>query len=361
MGSELKSGYTTGVHACAAIKGALARYFDKKHYEYTDIQLPGGESVRIEIEELHDSPELTAYLSQKGDNDDPDVTKGCKITASLSHDKNLFLLNPNLHEAYRFDFSKYSAYLHAGVGVGVATKKGLKVPPGFPAVNPVPLNMIKEVMAPYADRFESDLHLLLGVDNGDEIAKETANAKVGVLGGISILGTTGIVKPISNVALLDSIHAELNVTAAEGFDIVVLTLGNSAYQEALQKYHPTQVIEIGNFIYDTLQMLGETSLKNVHFIAGQGKMAKVAQGFKNTHNRYGETDFGQIAQWLEESDIPADVSDCGTVKGVMDTLDMPELKKKFKQILNDKAKNVLKRFLPDSAKEMEITTEISKA
>lgn len=361
MKAELKSGYTTGVYACAALKGALSRYLDKMHYEYADITLPGGDSVRIEIGDFRVSPEMTVYLSQKGDNDDPDVTKGCKIIATVANRKNLFQTNPIPHAPYRFAYSKHSIYIHAGEGVGVATKKGLKVPVGYPAINPVPLGMMERVLEPYANKLESDLHILIGVENGEEIAKETANAKVGVLGGISILGTTGIVKPISNEALLDSIHAELDVCAAENFDTVVFTLGNSAHQEALEKYHSTQVIEIGNFIYDTFAMLKEMPFEKAHFIAGQGKMAKVAQGFKNTHNRYGETDFTQVARWLDEAGIPVDVSDCGTIKGVMDTLELPELKEKFRQVLNARAGRVLKGFLPNSARKMEITTEISKA
>ena len=285
MNKKLRKGYTTGVHTSFAFSSALQAFLATNG--------------------------LVKSITHKMDNDDLDVTKGCEIVVSVSDKKEDLELNKMAHKPYIIG----SLELYAGVGVGVVTKDGLKPPKGFPAINPTPLKAIEEIYR----RFSSmkKIFCSISVSNGEELAKQTANAKVGVVGGISILGTTGFVKPISTDAYMDSIRTELGVAKANGYEQVVLTLGNSSFAYAKEHYDEMQIVEIGNFVYDAINMVKDLGLKKVVFICGIGKATKVMQGCKNTHNRFGSIDFvslkDKIAQRLG---IDVDIESTKTVKGI---------------------------------------------
>jgi cobalt-precorrin-5B (C1)-methyltransferase len=297
--SELKSGYTTGVSATFAFRVALEGYFA------TNL--------------------LSISKTNKMQNDDLDVTKGCEIVVSISENIDDLELNPISHKPYRFN----NIELYAGCGVGVVTKEGLKAPKGFAAINPTPLSAIKKV----AEDFEikKPLFATISVTNGEEIAKNTANAKVGVLGGISILGTTGFVKPISSDAYLDSIETELEFIKVNGLKEVIFTLGNSSLKEALNYHDKEQVVEIGNFIYEGIKRALKKDL-DIKLYIGVAKALKVAQGYKNTHNRFGEIDFEMFGKW-----IGVDLKDILTVKRVLELYDA----KKIKRLVKTMAKKQL--------------------
>ena len=291
MSKQLRSGYTTGTHATAVLVGAFCSVFLGEVYDMVQITLPSGEVAHIEI-----TKETTNIFSTiKGDNDDIDVTKGAKIRCQLtSHmPKGLKKQTPTI-----LDIDTHKLYIWAGDGVGVVTKKGLKIAPNFPAINPTPLKMMKENLAEFMGKIKTDSHAVFSVDDGEIIAKDTANAKVGVLGGISILGTRGIVKPVSSSAYIDSIEVEIDVAAEANKDVLVLTLGNSAVDEAKKHYDETNIVEIGNFVYDSLRLVKKHKFKKLVFITSVAKMTKVAQGFKNTHNKFGSIDFSEIKTWL---------------------------------------------------------------
>ncbi|MEY4505230.1 MAG: cobalt-precorrin-6A synthase, partial [Pseudomonadota bacterium] len=246
-----------------------------------------------------------------------------------------------------------------GLGVGVATKDGLKVKKGYPAINPAPLDCMCKIAKETLKKFDSPIYIAICVENGENIAKETANQKVGVLGGISILGTTGIVKPISNEAFLDSIKTEISVIAVDSKEII-LTIGNTAHKEAIEEYGEYKVVEIGNFVKDTIDAISQYQFTNITLIAGIGKMAKIGQGFKNTHNKYGDTDFNIVNGWLLELGINIDISEVKTIKGVFEKLENEVQRELFTNVLKEKAKNALLSFLPDKSS-MQIYTKLSKA
>ena len=281
--SELRKGYTTGVTALFAFKSALNIFLATKT--------------------------LTFATSKKMQNDDLDVTKGCKIVVTISDNKDDLPLNPLPHKPYTFNNIK----LFAGRGVGVVTKDGLKPPKGFPAINPTPLNAMKKIAKDL--KIEKTLFVSISVKDGEKIAKETANEKVGVIGGISILGTNGFVKPVSNKAYLDSIESELNFIKANGYKEVIFTLGNTSLKEALKVYSKEQVVEIGNFIYDGIKRALEKDL-DVKLYIGVAKALKIAQGYKNTHNRFGTIDFMEFGKWIGE-----DLTGVITIKRVLELYD----------------------------------------
>jgi cobalt-precorrin-5B (C1)-methyltransferase len=156
------------------------------------------------------------------DNDDLDVTRGCEIIVTLSHRKGDLSFNPIDHTPHTIG----TLELYAGIGVGIVTQKGLKPSIGFPAINPAPLQAMREIYL--RQEPAKPTYGTIAITDGEYIARQTANAKVGVMGGLSILGTTGWVKPVSNTAYLDSIATEIGFAKANGYETVVLTLGNRA-------------------------------------------------------------------------------------------------------------------------------------
>ncbi len=285
--APLKKGYTTGVHASFAFQSALNCFL-----------VTGLKSVS---------------KTNKMDNDDLDVTKGAEIVVTISDKLEDLELNPLEHSPYEIGSLK----LYAGLGVGVVTKDGLRPPKGFPAINPTPLKAISDIYANFCRDEDIPTYGSISVTNGEEIAKQTANAKVGVLGGISILGTTGFVKPISSDAYMDSIRTELGVAKANGYDEAVLTLGNSSFAYAKEHYDEMEIVEIGNFVYDALAIVGELEFQSAIFVCGIGKATKVMQGHKNTHNRFGQIDFEILKEQIStELQADVDIESTKTVKGL---------------------------------------------
>ena len=313
MSKELRSGYTTGTHATAVVVASVFEYFYGDILRSVDLELPSSLIATIEVQREQEN----SFSTIKVDNDDMDVTKGAKICATL-YEQEDFQVKKQRPACVKVGALKL--YLWAGEGVGVVTKAGLKIAPSYPAINPVPLAMIEQNLQNKLHKpLQGSLHIVISVENGEEIAKNTANAKVGVLGGISILGTRGIVKPVSATAYIESIATEISV-ASKNSEVVVFTLGNSAQDRALELYESVSVVEIGNFVYDALMLLEGYHFSKVVFITSVAKMTKVAQGYKNTHNRFGSIDFTQVKEMVESlgSSMQDDVV---TLKAVLESLD----------------------------------------
>ena len=312
---KLKSGYTTGVHTSYAFKSALSTFIA--------------------------CDELSISKSIKMDNDDLDVTKGCEIVVSVSNSFDNLKLNSIKHEPYIYEHNNTKLYIYASNGVGIVTKKGLKPPVNHCAINPIPLNAIQDVFEALSLKIDyKEIFCSVGVTNGEQIAKQTANAKVGVLGGISILGTKGIVKPISVDAYINSIEQELNFAKANEYKTIIFTLGNTAFKDVnkkIKKYEKEfYIIEIGNFIYNSISLSMQKELYNIELWLGIAKSVKVSQGFKNTHNRFGSIDFTLIQDLVKE-----DIKDCVTIKAVREQISN---KKEFDNKIIQKTKEQLKAW-----------------
>jgi len=351
MNKKLRSGYTTGTHATALVGAVLSDYIHQKRATTIEVELPNQEKANI----VTYKEKERVYSTIKVDNDDLDVTKGCKISLELS------LLAPiQIKPQTPSIIRTHSITLHiyAGDGVGVVTKKGLKIAPNYPAINPTPLLMMQSISSKidtHTKRYE--LHLLFSIKDGEEIAKSTANAKVGVVGGLSILGTKGIVKPISATAYIDSIATELSVLEASGAKEVVFTLGNSALDRAKEQYDDSSIIEIGNFVYDALQLLEAKGFTKVIFITSIAKMTKVAQGCKNTHNRFGGIDFERVDRWLEESNIQKPKERYATLKGVLEHIEKSDT---FVDLVTKRASQQIAEWLNNKSIRVQIITLYKK-
>ena len=346
MAEKLRSGYTTGTHATAVLLACLYEFFYDKESELLEITLPKECVACIEVEREG----ALFYSTIKGDNDDIDVTKGAKISCRLSLEapKDLKSQTPSL-----ITINQIQLFVYAGEGVGVVTKKGLKIDPNFPAINPTPMEMMRLNGVAIVGEKSAELHALFSVENGEQIARDTANAKVGVIGGISILGTRGIVKPVSASAYIDSIETEINVAAAQSEDQIIFTLGNSAVDFAKEHYDETSIVEIGNFVYDATARLKKHNFKKLIFITSVAKMTKVAQGFKNTHNKYGAIDFDEVKKWLrEELGIELGDEEFVTLKRVLQSVPK-EYHHSFVELLTQKALTQLELWLNELGVETE--------
>lgn len=253
----MKTGFTTGACATAAVKAALLSLLYGETPEEVAFALPDGEimTMPVQVEEAGVASTIKDF------SDDPDVTRGCKITARLT---------PGTH-GIRF---------LQGEGVGVVTLPGLGIPVGEPAVNPTPRKMIFDEIRALTTQ---DYDITLCVENGAEIAKKTFNPKVGVLHGISIIGTSGIVAPFSNEAWQQSIAREMQVAKAIGCEEIGLVSGLKS-EKALQKEKNIRCIHYGNFVGESLKAAQRIGIRKVTLAIMIGKAVKLAEGHLDTHS-----------------------------------------------------------------------------
>lgn len=257
----LRSGLTTGTFATAAVKAAVLS-LQCEEEDAVWVRLPNGESVLVDIEAVGKG-EATVV---KDFSDDPDVTRGCRITAKV-------VLHPNT--------SGGTVRFLQGEGVGRVTLPGLGIPVGEPAINPTPRQMMTaEVHA----LTEADADIIISVENGRELAERTFNGRVGVVDGISIIGTSGIVAPLSNEAFIDSIGRELQVARAIGCEAIGLASGKRGEEALLAKEPNLRVIHYGNFIGAALERAHALGFRRVVLGIMIGKAVKLAEGHLDTHS-----------------------------------------------------------------------------
>ena len=270
-GKKLRYGYTTGSSATAATKAALMYLLDDGKHDIPEvtIKLPSGNSLTINVNSLEKKENSVLASVVKDGGDDPDVTHGLEIYSKVS---------------LRND-SKINIF--GGTGVGKVTKKGLPVEPGNSAINPVPLKMIRETVEEMLpEGLGADVEI--SVPKGEETAKKTLNAKLGIIGGISILGTTGIVKPMSEESWKASLAIELKMALenAENSEAIFL-FGNRGKQYLSDNFddNTSQAIVISNFVGYMFDRACEFEAKKIYFIGELGKFVKVAGGIFHTHSR----------------------------------------------------------------------------
>lgn len=276
----MKYGFTTGSCAAAAAKGAAYMLLTGKVKNQITIETPGGILYKAELLHILRRERAVSCAVEKDGGDDPDVTTGALIYAQVSY-------------MDKFPEGKERAlYIEGGIGVGRVTKPGLDQPVGSPAINRVPREMIeKEVMEVCRlTDYRGSLKIEISVPDGERIARGTFNPRLGIVGGISILGTSGIVEPMSNQAILDTIRVELNQRKAQGFDYVAVSPGNYGmdFMKKAYGYDLDLSVKCSNFIGDTIDMAVELGFKRFLLTGHVGKLIKVAGGIMNTHSREGD-------------------------------------------------------------------------
>jgi cobalt-precorrin-5B (C1)-methyltransferase len=316
---KLRSGFTTGTAAAAAVKAALQALLQPKppHSVRIDFLSEGRADIPVyRVERLSDHVARASVIKDAGD--DPDVTHKAEIGATVS-----------LLPAARPPENGVWIVIRGGRGVGRVTKPGLEVAPGEPAINPGPRRMIRravrQVMGPDVPRMIVDVEIF--VPKGEELARQTLNARLGIVGGLSILGTTGIVKPLSHEAYTATIRAALGVARATGRDRVAMTTGRRSerhLQAHLSAWREEQFVQIGDYFQFALGAAGAMGFAQVVMAVFFGKAVKMAMGVPHTHAARASLMLDRLSDWTAaltgEAALAARIRGANTARHAFDLL-----------------------------------------
>jgi cobalt-precorrin-5B (C1)-methyltransferase len=291
-GQPLKRGWTTGTCASAATRAAYEALVTGECPDPVEVQLPNGARVSfaVAVFEPFDGGATAGIVKDAGD--DPDVTHGALVKATV-----------------RAGAPGSGVSFVAGEGVGTVTKPGLPVPPGEPAINPVPREMMRTAVREVAERFgaSGDVIVELSIPGGEALAAKTLNARLGILGGLSILGTTGVVVPYSCAAWIHSIHRGIDVARASGLTHIAGSTGSTS-EMAVQKLHglsESALIDMGDFVGGMLKYAKRHPVPRITIAGGFAKMTKLGQGLLDLHSKSGSVDRIWLSDLLREADAPA--------------------------------------------------------
>lgn len=269
-GKKMRYGYTTGSCGAAAAAAACELLLGGVRVPAVDILLPGGTKATLEICDLDMDQGGASCSVVKDGGDDPDITTGLKIFARVSR------------------ACGNSVKIQGGKGVGIVTAKGLQRAPSEPAINPVPMKMIEDsvtaVMKKYG--YTNGIDVVISVPGGEKAALKTYNPRLGIVGGISILGTTGIVEPMSEKALIDTIKVEIDRRYAEDPHNILIAPGNYGQKYCLDQLglDMDKSVQTSNYIGESLDYIVYKGFRNILFVGHTGKLVKLAAGVMNTHS-----------------------------------------------------------------------------
>ena len=306
---RLRCGYTTGSCAAAAAIAGAQMLLEGREIRQINLKTPKGVILTLPIEAITRTKTYVSCAVQKDAGDDPDITNGILVYAKV-------------------EYSPKGIRIYGGEGVGIVTRPGLDQPVGEAAINSVPRRMItegvKEVMELFS--YENGIKITISVPEGKEIAKKTFNPRLGIEGGISILGTSGIVEPMSEAALLGTIEVELKQRRAEGKTDLLLAPGNYGL-EFVKKFHlpnPEQCVKCSNFIGQTLDKACELGFQRILLVGHIGKLVKLGAGIMNTHSKMADARMeiltSHAAVLGAGQDTAAALMDCVTTDEALDIL-----------------------------------------
>lgn len=306
----LKRGWTTGTCAAAASRAAAEGLWGGEVPALVPVALPSGDRPEFAIATSEVGKDFVRAGVVKDAGDDPDVTHGALIVSTV-----------------RQGAAGSGVTFKAGLGVGTVTKPGLPLAVGEPAINPIPRQMIRAAILEAAAHHGrlADVAVEISVPGGEEIAKKTLNGRLGILGGISILGTTGIVVPYSCAAWIHSIYRGIDVARAAGLTHVAGATGSTSEAAVAQLFGlpETALIDMGDFVGGMLKYLRVHPVQRVTIAGGFAKMVKLAQGRLDLHSRRGEIDFQLLASWLTEAGGgPALAEAAGTANSALEVLQL---------------------------------------
>jgi cobalt-precorrin-5B (C1)-methyltransferase len=282
---KLRTGWTTGTCAAAAAKAAATALITGERQGRVEVRLPGkGEERRVsfEVERCEVGDGWAEAVVVKDAGDDPDVTHGARLTVRVSWK------------------DEPGVALDRGDGVGVVTKPGLGLPVGGPAINDVPRRMISYSVEEVLDPDERGVRVVVSVPGGEEMAEKTTNARLGIVGGISILGTTGIVRPFSTAAWAASVVQAVDVMGAQGLDTFVLSTGGLTERAAMRLLPDLEevcFIEVGDFTGQAIKGAVKNGLRRGFFVGMAGKLTKLAAGVMMTHWTRSKVDNELLAEF----------------------------------------------------------------
>ena len=312
----LHSGLTTGTCATAAAVAATIRLFARETPSKVPVVLPDGETIHVAVTYGTD---YASVFKEAGD--DPDVTNGIEVRASVEPSDTFQILG--------------------GKGVGTFTLPGFDFPPGEPAINKAPREMMRA-------NIKENVKITISVPNGEEIARRTFNPRLGIEGGISIIGVSGIVEPFSEEAFIDSIRKCMEVAKASGAERVVINSGfkSEQYLKSLYPNLPTQAfVQYGNYIGETLRIADALSISRVTLGVMLGKAVKLAQGHLDTHSKKATMDLDFVRHLLNEAECPINIDDITLARELWERLPAKKLAP-FAQVVIDHCHEYCAPLLP---------------
>lgn len=281
--TKLRTGFTTGTCATAASKAAILSIINQKKIELVKVILPKGNTIDIKIKSCSFNKNIAKCSVIKDAGDDPDVTHGAEIIVELILTKNVNRIE-----------------IEGGDGVGTVTKPGLGLEVGKSAINPIPKKMIIENIKEVASEIlkKNGIRIIISVPKGKELALKTDNPRLGILGGISILGTSGIVVPYSTASFAAAIRQNLDVSLAMGNYEVILTTGGRSeeFAKKIFDFPDHCFVQIGDFAGYAIQQCAKKGVKMVHIAGFIGKLAKIAAGVTQTHVKGSKVDTYFLAE-----------------------------------------------------------------
>lgn len=349
-GKKLRCGFTTGSCAAAASKAALIMLLTREEIRTVSIVTPKGPTFLAELVDIRlDKDEASCAVIKDG-GDDPDVTSGMRIYGTVALDDSGEII------------------IDGGQGVGRVTKPGLDQPIGNAAINSVPRRMIAENIREVLDEHGltgKGARVTISAPMGEEVAKKTFNPKLGIVGGISILGTTGIVEPMSDGAIVATIRTEISMRKAEGREVLLIAPGNYGLKFLRDEYGIDESLAVmcSNFVYDTVQIAKEMGFKKLLFCGHIGKLVKVAGGIRNTHSAYGDHRMEILCSLIEkcsgvtevEKELTKRVSECVMTDEAVNLITEAGLK----EAVFDEMAQEIKRYMEDwSGGEIESETVV---
>ena len=338
---KMRCGYTTGTCACAAAKAAAYMLLSGREVKEIKVITPMGVSLTLPVIDIDIKEDKVICAIKKDSGDDPDVTNGIKIYAQVTYVKEDIMRTINTD----------GVIVDGGIGVGRVTKKGLKCAVGEAAINPVPLKMIKEAVAEAAESYsyEGSLKVIISAPKGVDIAKKTFNPNLGITGGISILGTTGIVEPMSEQALIDTIQTETNMHIAQGEKVLLVAPGNYGQDFLLNTLNIElkRSIKCSNYIGDTIDMVCDAGAKAM-LLGGQiGKLVKLGAGIMNTHSKVADGRMEVLSACAiragADNDTALKILDCITTEAALEILKKSDILEKTMYQLTLRIEDVLQR------------------
>ena len=325
----MRCGYTTGTCATAASKAAAKMLFSRVPLTTVKITVPRGQTLTLEIECITIENESVTCAVRKDGGDDIDATHGTLIFSTvLLRDDGKIVID-------------------GGKGVGRITRKGLDQPVGNAAINHVPRNMIYEALESVGKENDhnSGFTAIIEVPEGEEIAKRTFNPNLGIIGGISILGTSGIVEPMSEVALIETIRTEMKMHVAEGAQYLIVVPGNYGkdFLEEMDFIGKDSAIKCSNFVGEALDCALELGVKGLLLVGNLGKLVKIAGGIMNTHSRNADARMEILAanSILAGADINSvkEILGCVTTDDALDVINEAGLMKSTMDLIAEKIQN----------------------
>jgi cobalt-precorrin-5B (C1)-methyltransferase len=334
-GKLLRCGYTTGSCAAAAAKAASVMLLGQRIVEDVSIETPRGDKLDLSLLHQEIGSGFASCAVRKDSGDDPDATNGALVFA-------------------RVEKTPEGISILGGQGIGLVTKPGLDQPVGAHAINSTPRRMtaheVEEVCRSFG--YHGGMSITISVPNGEELAKRTFNERLGIVGGLSILGTTGIVEPMSHAAVSASVKAQISVMSASGVKRLVFVLGNYGESFAVDELgiNPERIAKISNCIGDSLDAAVEAKAESALVIGHIGKLVKLGIGIMNTHSQFGDGRMETLAACAIGAGAPMDalkaVMDSAAVDAALAALEASGSYGKAMDILKDKVEASLRRRAP---------------